>query len=203
MRFSLANTITILRLPLLGIVVYLLYQETANARITAAALLTLLILMDTFDGVVARRRHEETLLGSTLDIAVDRAVELVLWVTFAHLGLIPVFIPLVIIVRGVLTDSIRGVAGQHGLSAHNMMGSPWGKWLVASPPMRTGYAITKLVAFVTLTLTLAVQASGQPAGILYQFGVAAAWLATAICILRGLPVLMEAPGLMRTLAGES
>jgi CDP-diacylglycerol--glycerol-3-phosphate 3-phosphatidyltransferase len=203
MRFSLANTITLLRLPLLAVVVLLLYRETSGARTMAAVLLTLLILMDTFDGVVARRRNEESLLGSTLDIAVDRAVELVLWVTFAHLRLIPVFIPLVIIVRGVLTDSFRGVAGQHGLSAHNMMGSSLGKWLVASPPMRTGYAITKLVAFVTLTLALAMQASGQPEGMLYQFGVAAAWLATVICIVRGLPVLLEAPGLMRTLAGES
>jgi CDP-diacylglycerol--glycerol-3-phosphate 3-phosphatidyltransferase len=202
MRLSVANTITLLRLPLLVVVVLLIYQERSGPRLAAAVLMVLLIFMDTLDGMVARRRHEETLLGSTLDVAVDRAVELVLWVTFAHLRLIPVLIPLVIIVRGVLTDSVRGVAGQHGLSAHSMMGSPWGKWLVASPPMRTGYAITKLVAFVTLTLALAMQTGGQPEGMLYQFGVAAAWLAMVICLLRGLPVLIEAPGLMRALAGE-
>jgi CDP-diacylglycerol--glycerol-3-phosphate 3-phosphatidyltransferase len=198
-----ANAITILRLPLLGIVVLLLYQEGTGPRLAASLLIALLILMDTLDGVVARRRHEESLLGSVLDIAVDRAVEFVLWVTFAHLRLIPVVIPLIIIVRGVFTDSIRSVAGQHGISAHGMMGTSLGRWLVASPPMRTGYAITKVVAFVTLALSLALQGEGAaPQGPVYQLGVTAAWLATAICLLRGLPVILEAPSFMRTLAGE-
>lgn len=204
MRLNLANMITILRLPLLSLVVLLLYQPIEDLRLLATPLLVLLILMDTLDGVVARRRHEESLFGSALDIAMDRAVELVLWVTFAHLHLIPVVIPLVVIVRGVLTDSIRSVAAEHGISAHGMMGSTLGRWLVASPPMRTGYAITKLVAFVALTQALVLPAaSSASAEFLLSLGVSAAWLATAICLLRGLPVLLEAPGFLRTLASES
>lgn len=203
MRLNLANAITVLRLPLLGIIVLLLYQGTTGLRLLAALLIALLILMDSLDGIVARRRHEESLLGGALDIAVDRAVEFVLWVAFAHLRLIPVAIPLVIIVRGVFTDSIRSVAGQHGVSAHGMMNTSLGKWLVASPPMRTGYAVVKVVAFVALALALALRTGGLASHeFVYRLGVGAAWLATVICLLRGLPVLLEAPGFMRTVAGE-
>ena len=154
---------------------------------------------DVADVVVARRRQETTLLGSALDIATDRAVEIVLWVVYAHLKLIPVFIPLVVIVRGTLTDSIRNVALQHGISAHNMMHSRLGKWLVASPPMRTGYAIVKLTAFMTLAATLALQANYMVWSDVYQVALIASWAAVTICILRGLPVLLEAPSFFQSL----
>ena len=85
MPFSLANTITILRFPLLAAVVTLLYQQSDSLRLAAVLLIAVLMFMDTLDGVVARRRHEESLMGSALDIAADRAVEIVLWVVFAHL----------------------------------------------------------------------------------------------------------------------
>ncbi len=194
-----ANSITVLRFPLLILIVWLLYEGGSPGRIAAVALVALLIFMDTLDGVVARRRGETTLLGSALDIATDRAVEIVLWVVYAHLTLIPVFIPLVVIIRGALTDSIRNVAVQHGISAHAMMRSRLGKWLVASPPMRTGYALVKIFAFVTLALTLALQSSGAAWTGVYQAAVAASWLAVAICIARGLPVILEAPSFFQSL----
>lgn len=203
MHLNMANTITILRFPLLIGVVILLYQESSAVLLTATFLIVVLILMDTLDGVVARRRHEETLLGSALDIAADRTVEIVLWVVFAHLDLIPIVIPLVVIIRGMLTDSIRAVATQHGLSAHGMMRSSWGKWIVASSAMRTGYSITKFVAFVALSLALALRAGNAASSeAVYLAGLSAAWLATVICIIRGLPVLAEAPSLFQEFAGE-
>ena len=196
MSLNIANIITILRFPLLIGVGVLLYQETNALRLAAVLLLIVLIFMDTLDGVVARRRHEETLLGSVLDIATDRAVEIVLWVVYAHLRLIPIVIPLIVFIRGTLTDSIRSVAAQQGLSAHRMMDSSWGKWLVASAPMRTGYSLVKFVAFVTLGLSL--QSSNAAwLDTVYRVGLSAAWLATALCIVRGLPVLWEAPGVLR------
>ncbi|MBK9055101.1 MAG: CDP-alcohol phosphatidyltransferase family protein [Chloroflexi bacterium] len=196
---NVANLITIARFPLLIVVVLLLYGQDGSGLTTAVALTALLIFMDTLDGVVARHRNETTLLGSALDIATDRAVEIVLWVVYAHLGLISVLIPLVVIVRGTLTDSIRSVAVQNGISAHGMMRSRLGKWLVASSPMRTGYSLVKLTAFMALTSTLALQANGAVWEDVYQVGVIASWAAMGICILRGLPVLVEAPAFFRSL----
>ncbi len=200
---NVANLITIARFPLLFVVVLLLYGEDNSGHTTAVALTALLIFMDTLDGVVARRRNEMTLLGSALDIATDRAVEIVLWVVYAHLGLISVLIPLVVIVRGTLTDSIRSVAVQHGISAHAMMHSRLGTWLVASSPMRTSYSLVKLTAFMTLAATIALKSNGAVWADVYEVGTVASWVAMGICLLRGLPVLVEAPAFFRSLEGKA
>jgi len=196
---NVANLITVLRFPLLVVVVLLLYFGGAVGQLIDVPLIVVLILMDTLDGVVARRRGEQTLIGSALDIAADRAVEIVLWVVYAHLGLIPVVIPLTVIIRGALTDTIRNVALQYGQSAHSMMRSSWGRWLVALPPMRTGYGIIKASAFTLLALALGLKTGGYAAwhGV-WIAGVVCSWVSLAVCILRGVPVIIEAPRLFRS-----
>lgn len=195
---NVANLITISRFPLLVLIVLLLYVGGAVGQFVDAPLIVALILMDSLDGIVARRRQEQTLIGSALDIAADRAVEIVLWVTYAHLKLISVVIPLTVVIRGALTDSIRNVALQHGQSAHSMMRSAWGRWLVTSGTMRTGYGVAKAIAFTLLALALGLKTGGH--AIWHPVWIAAvvcSWIALGLCILRGLPVIVEAPALFR------
>lgn len=202
-----ANGITVGRLPLLAIILALLFWSGSAGKIAAVPLILILILMDSLDGFIARRRNESSLLGSALDIAADRAVELVLWVSFSALGLVSLVIPLTVIVRGTLTDSIRAVASSHGVRAFEMLQSDWARFLVASPVMRSSYAIVKGFAFCLLALHLALLANwgpapttSLPAGILKAVALAAqvfSWLALALCLLRGVPVLFEAPGYFR------
>jgi CDP-diacylglycerol--glycerol-3-phosphate 3-phosphatidyltransferase len=200
-EMNIANLITLLRFPLLVGVVLLLYLGGTVGQRIAAPLIVVLILMDSLDGIVARRRQEQTLLGSALDIAADRAVEIVLWVTYAHLGLIPMVIPMTVVIRGTLTDSIRSVALQHGHSAYGMMRSLWGRWLVASPPMRTGYAIVKAVAFTLLALALGLKTGGRGGWHrVWTTASAFSWIALALCLVRGVPVLVEAPRLFQSAA---
>jgi CDP-diacylglycerol--glycerol-3-phosphate 3-phosphatidyltransferase len=196
---NVANLITALRFPLLVVVVLLLYFGGAAGQLMDAFLIVVLILMDSLDGVVARRRGEQTLVGSALDVAADRAVEIVLWVVYAHLRLIPAVIPLTVIIRGALTDSVRNIAFQHGKSAHSMMRSPWGRWLVVSSYMRTGYAVVKTVAFTLLALALGLKSGGYAAWYgVWIAGSVFSWVSLATCILRGLPVIVEAPALFRS-----
>ncbi|MCK4450430.1 MAG: CDP-alcohol phosphatidyltransferase family protein [Anaerolineae bacterium] len=196
---NVANLITVLRFPLLVVVVLLLYLGGTVGQLIDAPLIVVLILMDSLDGIVARRRGEQTLIGSALDIAADRAVEIVLWVTYAHLRLVSVAIPLTVVIRGALTDSIRNVALQHGQSAHSMMRSSWGRWLVNSGTMRSSYAVVKAVAFTLLALALGLQTGGHAAwhGVWIVASVAS-WIAVVLCIVRGLPVLIEVRGLFQS-----
>jgi phosphatidylglycerophosphate synthase len=196
---NVANLITVLRFPLLVVVVLLLYFGGAAGQLVDVFLIVVLILMDSLDGIVARRRQEQTLVGSALDVAADRAVEIALWVTYAHLGLISVVIPLTVIIRGALTDSIRNIALQYGKSAHSMMQAPWARWLVASSPMRTGYAVIKAIAFALLALALGLQSGGYAVwrGV-WIAGSVFAWASLVVCVLRGLPVVIEAPSLFRS-----
>lgn len=195
---NLANLITLLRFPLLCVIIPLLYFGRSTDQLIATLLILLLILMDSLDGIVARRRQETSLAGSMLDVAADRVVEIVLWVVFMHIGLIPFIIPFVFIVRGTLTDTIRNAAQEHGESPHSMMQTRLGRWLVASPAMRSSYGIIKAVAFLLLALTLSLKSGGygawQPVWIA---GLIATWTALVMCVLRGLPVLVEAPQLFR------
>lgn len=194
----LANIITLSRIPLLIFIIFLLYQPAATPRLIAAPLIILLVVMDSFDGAIARKRGETSVLGSVLDIAADRAVEYVMWVVFAHLRLISVIFPLIVLMRGTFVDAVRAVAPSKGLSPFEMMRSRVGRFLVKSPWLRTSFAIAKAVTFFFLALTHGLAASGSSA--LATINVVAqvcAWLALLLCLLRGIPVLIEAPRALR------
>jgi CDP-diacylglycerol--glycerol-3-phosphate 3-phosphatidyltransferase len=194
-----ANLITLSRFPLLLLVVLLLYSSQPAAGAASVPLVLILIGMDSLDGIVARAREETSLLGSVLDIMVDRAVELVLWVAYAHLGLISVVIPLVYIVRGTVVDALRNLHVREGEAPFDAMRTKVGKWLVASSFMRTTYGVSKLVSFAGLAATRALQNYALQGTVSAQLAARSSllfnitsWIALALCLARGLPVIVEA-----------
>lgn len=192
----LANWITLSRFPLLLVTILILYHGTPLLRLLGVLLLLIGLMLDTVDGVVARASGTTSLFGSVLDIAADRTYELVLWVVFADLGMIPMVIPLIVIARTTLTDAFRSIGVAKGIAPFDQHHSKLGRFLVGSPFMRTGYSITKVVTFLGLAL---VQASAgtawdgwrgiTAAGALPTFQ-AVAWLALTFCVFRGLPVII-------------
>lgn len=200
-----ANTITLSRLPLLVGIVLLLYLGGPWMHVATAGLVVLLIFMDSLDGIVARRRKEVGMLGSKLDIAVDRVVELVLWVVYAHLGLISVAIPLIVIIRGTMVDAVRSFSVVWGETSFGMMKTRWGRWLVGGKFVRTFYGFAKGSAFCTLALALGLRGvwantpSSGMAEAVFILAVTLSWISTALCIVRGAPVLVEARTLLRDL----
>ncbi len=199
-----ANAITLSRIPLLILVVILLTEGSPGVRIATVPLVLILILLDTLDGIVARRRGEVSLLGSKLDIAIDRAVELVLWVVYANLRMIPLAIPIIFIIRGTVVDSVRSFSLLRGETPFGMMRSRWGRWLVASPAMRTSYGVAKGFAFCTLALALGLGGTSATAWAngVKLFAQIVSWIATAYCILRGVPVLVEGRSLLADVAAK-
>jgi phosphatidylglycerophosphate synthase len=193
----LANWITLSRFPLLPVALLALYLGSPGVRVAGAGLLFVGLMLDTVDGVVARRRGETSLFGSVLDIAADRTYELVLWIWFASLGLIPVMIPLVVIARTTLTDAFRSVGVAEGTAPFRQHRTGLSRFLVSSSWMRSGYAITKVVTFCGLALVQALRtgpgvATGHPGTTaLAALGVLA-WVSVGFCVLRGLPVLGHA-----------
>lgn len=184
----LANWITLFRFPLLLANILILYHGTATWRMIGVALLAVGLMLDTVDGVVARARGTSSLFGSVLDIAADRTYELTLWLVFADLGMIPMVIPLVVIARTTLTDAFRSIGVAHGIPPFDQHRSSLGRFLVGSPFMRTGYALTKIVTFLGLALVQAWHGMPPRALPLLQ-GIA--WLALGFCVFRGLPVIVS------------
>ena len=205
-----ANLITVLRFPVLFISILLLYLPGATPKIFAVPLIIVLIGMDTLDGIVARVRHETSLLGSVLDIMADRSVEIALWICFAHLHLVPVVIPLTFAVRGVIVDSLRSFSVGNGKTPFQGMRSRVGRWLVGSPLMRSTYGASKMIAFAGLATThalgaLAAQGQASVAWVSTSHLIFSiiSWFALGLCLLRGAPVVFEAFSSLRQLGGKT
>ncbi len=194
-KMSTANRITLLRLPLLFVVVALLYLPGAAPPLIALFLLPVLYLMDWLDGYVARFKNQVTDLGSVLDIAMDRVVENVLWIAFVHLGLVPLWVGLVFITRSFLVDGLRGFALAKGQSAFGMMHSALGKFMVSSRFMRGLYGLAKGAAFGALALSLGVEALGPQAmahmAWVFYLAPILVYLSVFLCVARAIPVLLD------------
>jgi phosphatidylglycerophosphate synthase len=190
-----ANFITISRIPLLVGFVLMLYLGGPAVRLASVPYLFIAILLDTVDGFIARRRQKSSLIGSVLDIAADRVYELVLWVALADLGAIPVAIPIIVITRTTLTDALRSIGVQQGQAPFQQHRSALARFLVGSPWMRSGYSIAKVLAFCGLTLAVALadyppgSTAARLAGPLLTTSQTIAWVAVALCIVRGIPVV--------------
>lgn len=189
---SLANTITLARLPLLLLLVAFLFVPLMSVRLVGLGLMIILFLLDWFDGYVARLRKEVTELGAVLDVALDRAVENILWISFLYLGMVPLWVPIVFLIRSFIVDGIRSVALTQGKSGFGMMHSSWGRFLVASRFMRAFYGMAKAVVFcqLYLTHTLVLKNPGVLAT-LQPLNTILILLAVTLCVLRGIPVLLD------------
>lgn len=189
---SLANLITLTRLPLLLVLVALLFVSSLWVQLFGLVLLIVLFLLDWFDGYVARARHEVTEMGAVLDVALDRAVENILWLTFMYLAMVPLWVPIVFLIRSFIVDGIRGVALTRGKSGFGMMHSPVGRFLVASRFMRAFYGLVKALTFCFLYLThaLAVRYPTAPLA-LHSLNQGLIFLSVALCVVRGIPVLLD------------
>ena len=192
-----ANLITMSRLLLLWLVVIVACYAPPAWQVVNVPLLITMFATDGLDGYVARKYNQTSLFGALFDIAADRIVELTLWVALAYLRLIPLWVPLVFVARGTLVDAIRASTAESSQSEpFAMMQTALGKWLVAGRFMRIFYAVLKAVAFCWWMLVLPLPALAPElwaewGALLAGIGLALVYLAVAICILRGLPVVME------------
>lgn len=192
-----ANLITLSRLILLFLVIWIAYLPLTWAHFGNVALLILVFATDGFDGYVARKRNETSLFGAMFDITVDRIVELSMWIVLADLDFVPVWVPLLFVVRGTIVDTVRAnAASSQGESPFAMIRSPIGRFLVAGKFMRIFYASTKGTTFCWMLLIQPVPVVmpgiwADWSWLLLAIGTALVWLSVIQCLLRGLPVVTE------------
>ena len=188
-----ANTITIIRSLLAFVVIAMLFHHSQNIYIAAFVLTIIVIWMDGLDGFFARLLNECSKFGALLDILSDRVVENAYWISFATLGWIPLWIPLVVMSRGIITDGLRSIALEQGYTAFGsstMMQSKIGKFIVASNFCRFSYAVFKAIAFAFLILAnMPGDFEGKNIVNLIAYG--SAYFAVFFCVLRGIPVIIE------------
>lgn len=189
-----ANFITIFRVFLIFISVFLLFKGNLNDYIWALVLTIIAFSLDGVDGYVARKFKESSKLGAVLDIMSDRIIENTLWVTFAVLGWLPIVFPLISLTRGFVVDSLRSVAMEKGFTAFgetSMQSDKIGYFICSSKFSRISYAVAKVIAFVLMIFAKIPGMDHDISVFLSAVAYFAAIVAIIFCVLRGLPVVFE------------
>ncbi len=190
-----ANLITLARTLLAFGVVAMLHVRRWEVYVAAAALTLLLIWMDAWDGWVARKLKESSKLGAVIDILGDRVVEMTYWIVFAAFGWVPVWVAVLIAARGIVVDGVRALALERGFTAFgstSLMKSRVGAFLVASRSSRAAYGVGKALAFTLVILAAAPGWVAHRGALLTALAYTAVYATVALCVVRGLPVLVEA-----------
>ncbi len=197
-----ANIITVVRILLAFLTIYL-YGQGYQLAFIAFALTILVIYMDALDGQLARKFGTASDFGALLDISGDRIVENIYWIYFATLGMVSFWIPVFVIARGFLTDTVRSVAfaeGKTPFGEKTMMKNGITRLLVSSRLSRGLYGVLKAVVFCWLGFILAMrkgiaaQAIGTHENFMTMNDIIVqilVWVVFFMCIARGLPVLWD------------
>ena len=202
-----ANLLTILRMILAVLAIEFLFSGNPSLCITSVILTLFVIVLDGLDGIVARALNEQSKFGSVFDILGDRVVENLYWIAFAVIGWVGVWVPMVVVARGILTDGLRSIALSQGYTAFGsstMMQNKFCHFLTASRFSRAVYGVAKTLVFLMLIIAycpnleyydpMSIEAfsnfsSYQP--VLIKIADILVYVTVGMCIVRGLPVIFE------------
>lgn len=115
------NLITISRLALLPVIVWLVTYDSVPALGAGLACFVLAGVTDWLDGFLARRWGQVTPFGELMDPVADKMLVLSLLFVFSDRGVIPLWIPLVHLFRELTVSGLRSVFAARG----KVVGANW------------------------------------------------------------------------------
>lgn len=89
---NLPNALTILRILLIPVYLYIFYSGSDNNILFAGLIFILAGITDVLDGYIARKYDLGTELGAVLDPFADKLMTFTILITFAFSGIIPMWI---------------------------------------------------------------------------------------------------------------
>src|SRR5258708_35097627 len=119
------NLVTLGRIALIPLFLYLLYYENRRNSFLAAAVYSVCALSDWVDGWLARISDKVTTLGKFLDPLADKVIVLSALVMLVRLGRVPVWVVVVIVAREFLISGLRTIAVSEGLVISDSQGGEW------------------------------------------------------------------------------
>jgi CDP-diacylglycerol--glycerol-3-phosphate 3-phosphatidyltransferase len=107
---TLPNQLSVLRIILTPLFIFLLFQDHLILPWMALAIFTLAALTDWYDGYTARKSGAISEWGKFLDPLADKILVISALFTFSHLGYFPIWMVIVVLIRDLLITILRAYA---------------------------------------------------------------------------------------------
>lgn len=117
--------LTILRMILSIIFVIFALLPDIWAKVTALVIFIIAAITDLIDGKLARKYKKVTTLGAFLDPLADKMLVNLAFLVLVYLGVVPLWVFAIILVRDFAVDGMRMMAARSGVT---ISASIYGKW---------------------------------------------------------------------------
>lgn len=126
--WNLPNMLTVARIFMIPLFVWLLYDGDPWFSVMAASVFTIAAITDVVDGFLARRWNMITVTGKLLDPMADKLIVAAALIMMVRLGRVPAWIVIVLLSREFIVNGLRQVAASEGLV---IAAGQEGKWKTA------------------------------------------------------------------------
>lgn len=109
------NQLTLMRILLIPLIYWLMWQDTRIYLILAGFLFALACMTDYWDGVLARYEGKTTTLGKLMDPIADKILVSTVLVLLVYMQRAPVILTAILIAREFAVTGLRAVAMESGL----------------------------------------------------------------------------------------
>lgn len=123
--FNLPNMLTLFRILIIPLVLVFIYYESRINSFIATVLFSLATLTDFFDGWLARRKGQITVLGKFLDPLADKLIVMSTLVMLVPLGRIPAWVVVLLLAREFSITGLRSIASSEGMVIAASQGGKW------------------------------------------------------------------------------
>jgi CDP-diacylglycerol--glycerol-3-phosphate 3-phosphatidyltransferase len=113
--WNLPNMLTIGRILIIPVFVWLTYDADPLSSLLAGVLFTLAAVTDVVDGVLARRWNQITVVGKFLDPLADKLIVMAAFVMMVRLGRIAAWVVIVLLAREFIVSGLRTIAANEGM----------------------------------------------------------------------------------------
>lgn len=156
--WNIPNSLTVLRIALVPLVVWLLYDEPETWEHYAAFTIFVgAMLTDIIDGWLARKWNLVSAAGAYLDPLADKLMVTSVLIMLVPLGWLPAWLVVVLLCREIAITGLRGIASQEGML---LSASTLGKFKTAYQSTALGFLLFHVPTF---------GCDPQPAGVVLMY----------------------------------
>jgi CDP-diacylglycerol--glycerol-3-phosphate 3-phosphatidyltransferase len=123
--FTPPNLITLLRIVLIPLFLWLVWRADPFSSYIAALLFTFAAVSDVVDGWLARRMNLVSVLGKFMDPLADKLIVTAALVMLAQMGRVDAWLVIVLVSRELIVSGLRTVAMSEGLVIAAGQGGKW------------------------------------------------------------------------------